>query len=136
MLGLKRWPGADTVRSFFHRFTQASIQQFWRPLWRWQMELLTTPATGYSPDPDSTVFQRSGSQQGACKGCNPRRPGRKTHHPLPAVLPEASFVLHGWLRSGNTGSARGAVDFLKEALAIRSGSAVYGRIADSSTKHC
>ena len=119
MLGLKRWPGADTVRSFFHRFTQASIQQFWRPLWSWQMGLLATPAEGYSLDMDSTVFQRSGSQQGACKGYNPRRPGRKSHHPLLAILSEASFVLHGWLRSGNTGSARGVVDFLKEALAIK-----------------
>jgi len=26
--------------------------------------------------------------------------------------------LHGWLRSGNCGSARGAVEFLKEALAL------------------
>jgi len=119
MLGLKRWPGADTVRSFFHRFTQASIQHFWRPLWRWQMGLIAPPTAGYSLDLDSTVFQRSGSQQGVCKGYNPRRPGRKTHHPLLAVLSEASFVLHGWLRSGNTGSARGVVDFLKEALAIK-----------------
>jgi hypothetical protein len=107
------------VRNFFHRFTQASIQQFWRPLWSWQLGLIATPAAGYSLDLDSTVFQRSGSQQGACKGYNPRRPGRKSHHPLLAVLSEASFVLHGWLRSGNTGSARGVVDFLKEALAIK-----------------
>ena len=35
-----------------------------------------------------------------------------------AVLAEAHFLLHGWLRSGNCGSARGAVEFLKEALAL------------------
>jgi hypothetical protein len=33
-------------------------------------------------------------------------------------LAEARFVLHGWLRSGNRGSSRGAVEFLKEALAL------------------
>jgi hypothetical protein len=33
------------------------------------------------------------------------------------VLAEATFVLHGWLRSGNCTAARGAVEFLKEALA-------------------
>jgi hypothetical protein len=33
-------------------------------------------------------------------------------------LAEAHFVLHGWLRSGNCGSSRGAVEFLKEALAL------------------
>jgi len=35
-----------------------------------------------------------------------------------AVLAEAHFLLHGWLRSGNCGAARGAVEFLKEALAL------------------
>jgi hypothetical protein len=27
-------------------------------------------------------------------------------------------LLHGWLRSGNCGTARGVVEFLKEALAL------------------
>jgi hypothetical protein len=35
-----------------------------------------------------------------------------------AVLAEAPFILHGWWRSGNCGSARGAAEFLKEALAL------------------
>jgi len=34
------------------------------------------------------------------------------------VLSEAHFLLHGWLRSGNCGTARGAEEFLKEALAL------------------
>jgi len=34
------------------------------------------------------------------------------------VLNEAHFLLHGWLRSGNCGTARGAEEFLKEALAL------------------
>jgi hypothetical protein len=33
------------------------------------------------------------------------------------VLREAHFVLHGWLRSGNTRADTGVVEFLKEALA-------------------
>ena len=41
---------------------------------------------------------------------------RKSHHPLLAVLAEAPFVLHAWLRSGNTSSGRGVCAFLKEAL--------------------
>ena len=117
LLGLARWPGADTVRSLFHRFTQPSLQSFWRPLWAWWLGLLRAPKEGFSLDLDSTVFQRCGGQQGAAKGYNPRRPGRKSHHPLLAVLAEAPFGLHGWLRSGNTGAARGVVPFLREALA-------------------
>jgi len=118
LLGMARWPGADTVRSLFHRFTQPALQSFWRPLWVWLLGLLRCPREGFSLDLDSTVFQRSGSQQGAARGYNPRRPGRNSHHPLLAVLAEAPFVLHGWLRSGNTGSARGVVPFLQEALAL------------------
>src|SRR5271156_197878 len=37
---------------------------------------------------------------------------------LCAVLSEAHFLLHGWLRSGNCGTSRGVVEFLKEALAL------------------
>ena len=118
MLGVTRWPGADTVRGLFHRFTQGTIQSFWRPLWVWLLGMVVCPAGGFSLDLDSTVFQRAGRQQGAAKGYNPRRPGRNSHHPLLAVLAEAPFVLHGWLRSGNTGAAKGAVAFLAEALAL------------------
>jgi hypothetical protein len=118
LLGLERWPGADTVRGFFHRFSQATIQSFWRPLWIWLLSLVRCPTGGFSLDLDSTVFQRSGDQEGAAKGYNPRRPGRKSHHPLLAVLAELPLVLHGWLRSGNSGAARGVVAFLCEALAL------------------
>jgi hypothetical protein len=62
------------------------------------------------------VFGREGRPEGAAKGFNPRRPGRKSHHPLWAVLAEAPFILHGWRRSGNPGAARGVVPFLPEAL--------------------
>jgi hypothetical protein len=68
-------------------------------------------------DLDSTVFERYAQQEGSLKGHNPRRHGRPSHHPLLAVLGEAHF-LHGWLRSGNCGTARGAGEFLKEALAL------------------
>ena len=118
LLGLDRWPGADTVRGLFHRFSQASIQSFWRPLWVWMLGLVRCPTEGFSLDLDSTVFQRAGHQQGALKGYNPRRPGRRSHHPLLAVLAEVPLVLHGWLRSGNAGAARGVVAFLSEALQL------------------
>jgi hypothetical protein len=36
------------------------------------------PAAGFSLDLDSTVFQRSGNQEGAKRGYNPSRPGRFT----------------------------------------------------------
>jgi len=118
LLGIRRFPGTDTIRNFFRRFSQPTIESFWRPLSRWLLAKFACPSAGASLDLDSTIFQRSGRQQGAAKGYNPRRPGRRSHHPLLAVLAEAPCVLHGWLRSGNTSSARGVVEFLQEALAL------------------
>lgn len=118
MLGMERFPGDDTVRHFFLRFSQADVQRFWRPLWKWSLGKLTARPQGFHLDLDSTVLQRSGRQQGAAKGYNPNRPGRKSHHPLIAVLAETPFILHGWLRPGNTIAISGAVSFLEEALAL------------------
>ena len=51
------------------------------------------------------------------RGYKLRKPGRDSHHPLLAVLGEAYFILHGWLRSANTAAANRVVEFLKEGLA-------------------
>ena len=101
LLGIPRFPGDDTVRDFFRRFTQRHIEEFWRPLWSCLLTLVVVPAGGFHLDLDSTVFCREGKQEGARKGYNPKRKGRASHHPLLAVLAEAQFILHGWLRSGN-----------------------------------
>ena len=121
LLGLKRFPTDDTIRNLFKRFSQGRVHEFYAPLGEWLMERLPLQEQGYSLDLDSTVFERYGAQQGAKKGFNPKKHGRPSHHPLLAVLAEAYFVLHGWLRSGNCGTGRGAVEFLKEALALLGG---------------
>lgn len=81
LLGIARFPGDDTVRAFFRRFTPGRIEAFWRPLWRWSLALVTAPPEGFNLDLDSTLFFREGQQEGARKGYNPRRNGRKSHHP-------------------------------------------------------
>lgn len=122
LLGMKRFPSDDTILNYFRRFSQAEIERFWRPLWGWLIDRLPGLLSGYSLDLDSTIFTRHGTQQqGAARGYNPRRPGRLSHHPLLAVLAEANFVLHAWLRSGNTGAGQGAVQFLSEALCLMGG---------------
>ena len=118
LLGMTRFPTDDTIRNLFRRFGMGEVHQLYAPLTEWQMERLPVRAEGYSLDLDSTVFERYGEQEGSLKGHNPRKHGRPSHHPLLAVLAEAHFLLHGWLRSGNCGPARGAVEFLKEALAL------------------
>lgn len=117
VLGMKRFPTDGTIRNLFKRFTQGMVVGMYEPLWAWQVGRLPRRVQGYSLDLDSTVFERYGKQEGVKKGYNPRKPGRGSHHPLLAVLGEGYFVLHGWLRSGNTTAGRGVVEFLKEALA-------------------
>ena len=94
------------------------VQRLFEPLTEWQMQRLPQRNEGYTLDLDSTVFERYGKQEGSLKGHNPRKHGRPSHHPLLAVLNEAHFLLHGWLRSGNCGTSRGVEEFLKEALAL------------------
>jgi hypothetical protein len=118
VLGLDRFPTDDTICNLLRRFTMGNVQRLFEPLKRWELERLPVRSEGYSLDLDSTVFERYGEQEGSLKGHNPRKHGRPSHHPLLAVLAEAHFVLHGWLRSGNCGTSRGVVEFLEEALAL------------------
>jgi hypothetical protein len=118
VLGMKRFPTGDTIRNLLKRFTQGPVFRFYSALWAWQLARLEPKAEGWSLDLDSVVFERYGQQPGARKGYHPQKPGRPSHHPLLAVLAEAHFILHGWLRSGNCGAARGGGEFLKEALAL------------------
>jgi len=117
LLGMKRFPTDGTIRNLFRRFRQGMVVRFYEPLWAWQVGRLPQREGGYSLDLDSTVFERYGKQEGVKKGYNPKKHGRGSHHPLLAVLGEAHFILHGWLRSGNTRADTGVVEFLKEALA-------------------
>jgi hypothetical protein len=95
------------------------VQRFFEPMTEWMMERLPRHTEGHSLDLDSTVFERHGQhQEGALKGYHPRRPGRVSRHPRLAVLAESHFVMHGWLRSGNSGTGRGVTEFLTEALAL------------------
>lgn len=118
LLGMSRFPCDDTIRNLFRQFSMGHVQRLFEPLIEWQMQRVPVRAEGYSLDLDSTIFERYGRQEGSLKGHNPRKHGRPSHHPLLAVLSEAHFILHGWLRSGNCGSSRGVVEFLEEALAL------------------
>jgi len=112
LLGIRRFPTDGTIRNLFKRFTQGMVVRFYEPLWAWQLARVPPRAGGYSLDLDSTVFERYGQQEGVKKGYNPKKRGRGSHHPLLAVLGEAYFILHGWLRSGNTRADTGVVEFL------------------------
>src|SRR5512136_2596284 len=117
LFGLRRFPSTATFTRFFRRFTAKSVIQTFEPLFAWCLARLPERAAGYTLDLDSSVFERYGAQESVLKGYNPKKRGRPSHHPLFAVLAEARCIAHVWLRSGNTGSARGATAFLSELQA-------------------
>ena len=118
LLGLERFPTDDTIRNLFRAFAMGQVQRLYEPLAEWQMQRLPQREEGYTLDLDSTVFERYGQQEGSLKGHNRANMDVPATHPLLAVLSEAHFLLHGWLRSGNCGTSRGVEEFLKEALAL------------------
>ena len=68
-------------------------------------------------DMDSTVQGVFGSQEGAKKGYNPKKKGQNSYHPLLCFVAENRECLHSWFRSGDTHSANGSEEFMKECLA-------------------
>lgn len=62
---------------------------------------------------DSTVCERYGTQEGARKGYNPKKPGRPSHHPLKAGL-GSGYVVNLWNRRGDTHTAHQCVDFYEQ----------------------
>lgn len=116
ILGIERFVSDTTFSRFFQRFGARQVQEVFDHLTRWQHGLI--PMSGDVLDLDSTVMERYGHQEGVLLGYNSKKHRRPTHHPLIATLGDRPWVVHAWLRSGNTSSARGAEAFLEETLAL------------------
>jgi hypothetical protein len=63
---------------------------------------------------ESTVF---GNQQGAEKGYNPKNKGKRCYHSLICFCSEMKIALNTWFRPGNTYTANGIIEFMKQTLA-------------------
>lgn len=70
----------------------------------------------YTLDIDSSVITRNGEQEGAAIGYNPKKPGRKSHHPLMAFVADLEMVANFWLRSGDAYTANNFEAFLEDSL--------------------
>ena len=69
-------------------------------------------------DLDSHVKTVYGKQQRAKVGYNPKKPGRKSYHPLFCFIGETRDFLLGKFRPGNTNSSSGSIQFLKACLRL------------------
>lgn len=102
LFGLESVVSDDTVRRFFASIDPVLgaewIAQQVQPLWR------ALPAQ-IILDWDSTVLTKYGHQEGAEVGYNPTKPGRRSHHPLLAVVAGTRLCPVYRFRSGDTVSA-------------------------------
>ena len=118
LLGVERFCSPDTMRRLFLRFGYREVTEVSERLMRFSLARMRPILLGHTMDLDSTVLCRYGEQEGSLKGYNRTKPGRPSHHPLVAFLAEGRRLLWATLRSGNSGSANGCVEFLKQALTV------------------
>jgi hypothetical protein len=110
----KRVPGQDAYKRYFSKFTQATNYEVGKYFFKWIFQNLNIDYI--TVDIDSSVMTRFGDQEGAKKGYNPTKKGRKSHHPLIAFVNDVKMVANFWLRSGDTNSASNFVSFLESTL--------------------
>ena len=118
LLGVQRFCSPDTLRRLFLRFSYRDVTEVSERLMRFSLMRMRPILMGHTVDLDSTVFCRYGEQEGSLKGYNPTKPGRRSHHPLVAFLAEGRRLLWASMRSGNSGSANGCVEFIKQAVTV------------------
>ncbi len=107
-------PGHRSFQRFFQKFNQAKNQEVFTNLYQWFFSNLAFD--NFTLDFDSSVITRYGEQQGAKKGYNPRKRGRKSHHPLMAFVADCRMVANFWLRSGDSGNTNNFLSFLEDTL--------------------
>lgn len=110
-------PGQDAYKRYFKKFAQCVNQSVCHHFFKWFFENIHL--NYFTLDIDSSVVTRYGEQQeGAKKGYNPKKKGRKSHHPIIAFVNDVRMVANFWLRSGNTSSANNFIGFLEETLSV------------------
>jgi len=68
-------------------------------------------------DIDSSVVNVEGHQEGTAKGYNPKKPGNLCYNIQFAFCDELKAYITGFIRSGNTYTANGAAEMIKEIVA-------------------
>lgn len=127
--GFRQMAGHKAFQRFFNKFNQAINQQVFTAWSKWFFAQLKFD--NFTLDVDSSILTRYGNQQGAKKGYNPQKPGRKSHHPLMAFVAESKMVANFWLRSGDAHTANNLEAFLEDTFEKLSGKRVGLLRADS-----
>jgi len=116
IFGLRQVASVSTFSRFFRRFGQKETQEVFGHLSGWVWERVA--GRNWTVDLDSSVLTRYGHQEGSERGYNPKRQGKRSHHPLMAFAAECRMVITAWLRPGNTTDSSNAQNFLNEVLNV------------------
>jgi hypothetical protein len=114
LFGWKQMAGHKAFQRYFKKFTIATSCRVFHPIYQWFFSQLRFD--NYTLDLDSTVLTRYGDQQGAAKGHNSKKPGRKRHHPIMAFVADCRMVANFWLRDGGASTTNNFEGFLLDTL--------------------
>jgi hypothetical protein len=120
LTGLESYPHATTLHRFLKHTAQGLISRLRSLHDKLLVEMETLPRairrTRYVFDLDSTVLVVYGTQEGAERGYNPMKRGRRSDHPLLAFEGDSQQFWAGEVRPGNAHPAAGTLDLLTECL--------------------
>lgn len=114
IFGWEKMAGWKTFVRYFGKFNLGLNRELFTRLYKWFFSKIQFDK--FTLDFDTSVFTRYGDQEGAAKGYNPNKRGRKSHHPLIAFIPECKMVANFLLRSGDSFTTNNIFSFLEETL--------------------
>lgn len=106
----------STFSRFFHKHSLELNNEIFPALMRGFFDKVKVDKM--TIDIDSTVITRYGEQEHAEVGYNPKKQGRRSHHPIMAFCDEAAMVLNAWMRTGDSVSSTDADAFIEELFTI------------------
>jgi hypothetical protein len=108
----------ETVSRFLGKFTFQTTQMFRNINFKVFKKLLSkSKLRSITIDIDSSVINVEGHQEGAAKGYNPKKLGNRCYNIQFAFCDELKAYITGFMRSGNTYTANGAAEMIKEIVA-------------------
>ena len=108
----------ETVSRFLGNFSYKTTQMLREINFKLFRKLLRkSKLKSITIDIDSSVVNVEGHQEGAVKGYNPKKPGNRCYNIQFAFCDEIKAYLTGYLRSGDTYTANGAAEMIKEIMA-------------------
>ena len=108
----------ETVSRFLGNFCFKTTQMFRDINFKVFKKLLSkSKLKSITIDIDSSVINVEGYQEGATKGYNPKKLGNRCYNIQFAFCDEIKAYITGFVRSGNTYTANGAAEMIKEIVA-------------------